>query len=898
MSSPKRSKSARSRPRRKLYRQEAHKSRRAPARKARQRPVARKAQRPVARKAQRVAKRASADYHPSRQKHAPLATHATRSARATRSSLVTRAARASQRKRLAGAAHAIRSFNAARQRRKWRLRAIGVQAPTNGRRSSSEARRSRPNVANLPRSASPASVATLARRHSVALARASQRAATAAVAVVAPIHTRRSDRVRRLVVVALLVAVLLALIPAPMLAYSSTMSLARDGVAHLTNAESDFKALASNPTNLALITDAQRELQRAHDDFDQLQLRVALVSPAVVLPRVGGKVSTAGKLAPLAVEGTQAGILACDALKTLVAGLHDPLGARGGLTGADMRQISSDVDQIHALYGQMVPQIQRLTPADLSFDPRLAPLVESLRARLPEVTRLLDDLDGLAHVAPQLLGVGKPATYLVEVLDSSELRPTGGFIGNFGALTLDSGRLSPNFHISDITLIDSSVKFDKAPHRQFIPIPEKYRWLNAVFVSPTGNSWSLRDSNLDADYPTTARYALSLYSQLLPDAQKNLAAQSSPLKLYNPAKSGAFAGVITLNLGLFQQALAITGPITIAQFHQKVTASNFVSLIHSYALGPNATGPDNKACGVTSCSKVFTSEVVQAFMAKVKSNLPLYIGRMGKLLFDSLRTKDVELYFTAPPAQRLLDDLNLSATIAAPAHGDSVFDVEANVAANKDNYFLKYQMADQISIDQAGAATHLLTWSYTWPNDPATLRETFAAGGPDYYAYVRVYAPPGASLLSQSGLLNFGSSLAFDRQVYSGNVTDSFGQTARYALAWTVPGAVTRDRAGFHYHLIFQRQAGIAWPLTLSVALPSCATMTSAPVTSGLTAQNHVTVKGDRVVITGPLTMDAQLTINYTCSSASANAHTGPAHTTARATIGYHWNILAARLGR
>src|SRR6185437_13611115 len=126
-------------------------------------------------------------------------------------------------------------------------------------------------------------------------------------------------------------------------------------------------------------------------------------------------------------------------------------------------------------------------------------------------------------------GVGKPATYLVLVLDSSELRPTGGFIGNFGALQLNAGKLDPGFSISDVTLIDSSVKFGvpTVAVNQVIPIPDKYAWLKTVFSAGSSDSWSLRDSNLDPDYPTTAKYALSLYNQLLPDAQTNIDAQGS-----------------------------------------------------------------------------------------------------------------------------------------------------------------------------------------------------------------------------------------------------------------------------------------------------------------------------------------------------------------------------------
>ena len=721
--------------------------------------------------------------------------------------------------------------------------------------------------------------------------------ASAGARLARPTMARRRPHAGLRVVVSagLLLALLLALIPAPSLAYHNTLALAESGVAHLKIAESEFKALAADPTNLATIDAAQSQLQQAHNDFFQLQLRLALISPAALIPGLSGKLASANKLVPLAVDGTQAGVLGCDALKTLVRGLKDPLGSSGGLTEADTDQIISDVDQITTLYGQMAPALASLTPGDLSLDPRLGPLVTQMQSRLPEISQMVNDLDGVAHALPQLLGVGTPATYLVEVLDSSELRPTGGFIGNFGALTLDGGKLDPGFHISDVTLIDSSVKFGNAPYQQFIPIPSKYSWLNAVFVDPNGNSWSLRDSNLDPNYPTAAQYALALYPLLLPDAQKNLEAQHSSLKLYNPARGGQFAGVITLSLGIFQEALKITGPIEVPAFHETITAQNFVSKIHSYALSDKSTGPDNKACGQTSCAKTFTSAVVSAFMAKVKSNLPHYVGQMGKLLYESLRTKDVEVYLTPPAAQQMLHDLNLSAEVAAPATGDTVFEVEANIGANKDNYFLKYRMADHITLDSAGDATHKLAWSYTWPNDPATLRETFAAGGPDYASYVRVLTPPTAKLIAQRNLAGFGTGGEFERKVFHGSVSASYGNTSSYALSWKVPGVVTHDGGVYHYDLTFQRESGIVWPLDLSVTLPTCAIVQGAPNTSGLTAQDHVSVANNVVSVNGPLTMDAHIQINYTCSP-YAGSHSSSLVTSPMLRDG-HWSVVAARLG-
>src|SRR6185437_3725392 len=107
---------------------------------------------------------------------------------------------------------------------------------------------------------------------------------------------------------------------------------------------------------------------------------------------------------------------------------------------------------------------------------------EQFRAKLPQITQLINDFDGVVAALPMLLGVDKPSTYLMLILDSSELRPTGGFICNFGTLTINRGQMDPGFKISDITLIDYPHKFpDRPPYPQLIPIPPQYDWLKQVW---------------------------------------------------------------------------------------------------------------------------------------------------------------------------------------------------------------------------------------------------------------------------------------------------------------------------------------------------------------------------------------------------------------------------------
>ena len=56
-----------------------------------------------------------------------------------------------------------------------------------------------------------------------------------------------------------------------------------------------------------------------------------------------------------------------------------------------------------------------------------------------------------------MLGVGAPANYIVLSLDRSELRPGGGFQGNYGVLSLEGGKQSQDHPLSlhDVYALDA-----------------------------------------------------------------------------------------------------------------------------------------------------------------------------------------------------------------------------------------------------------------------------------------------------------------------------------------------------------------------------------------------------------------------------------------------------------
>lgn len=606
------------------------------------------------------------------------------------------------------------------------------------------------------------------------------------------------------------------------------------GVAELDKVQVSFKEIRQDPLDAAAISGVASDLAAAHSDFLALQVTLHSIGNATGFPVVGGKLASALRLAPLAVDGTQAAMLACQSAARLVALVSNPLDpAVAGLSSADLDTLQSNLAQIGTLFVRIAGRVDLLQPQDLTLDPHLAPLVDELRLKEPLITQALGDLQAVVAGAGPLLGVGTPARYLLEILDSTELRPGGGFIGSYGFLTLDGGRLAPTnpLSITDVDLLDVNVKYGN----QVIPIPSQYSWFT------TFSRWGFRDSNLDADFPTDARNAEQLYRL--------------------EGGTVAVQGVIAITPWLIQKALAIIGPVSIPELHTTVTADNLIQQIHYNQLTAGvAGGPDTILDPTTGTSlrKHFTGLLFQHFLAQVKQTEGQHLGALVQLLAGSVQTKDLQAYFNNPIAEGVLRDYHVASTIDAPAQGDSLFVVDANIVASKANYFVHQAMDDEVTLAADGSATHHLSLTYTFPTGPDVLAETFAANDPAYYvSYLRVYVPPGATLQSVAGWTITSRTAAFGRLVWGGQFTLRYGERLTISLAWTVPSAAAVQGAG---HRVYaeeqQHQAGITWQVTQRIHLPACARFTDVGQPLAASSPQLASVQG-------ALTEDQRTTLRY-----------------------------------
>src|SRR2546421_3349870 len=526
--------------------------------------------------------------------------------------------------------------------------------------------------------------------------------------------------------------------------YRSDQSLAQAGIQHLKKAEALLSGYPKKVLDVRPVNEARQEFAVALPAFTRLETDIRSVpGMSTLVPVFGDRLSAAQRLMPVAIEITQAGLVTCDTLNLIVSRLHNPINGQG-LSGGDLATIGHNVRQLGDAFDRIVDLLKQVQPGQLSFDPHLAKLLDTFQKDIPTLRTGLATVENLLPVAPVLLGIGKPTSYLIEVLDSSELRPGGGFIGNYGIATLSGARVT-SAHITDSYLLDRPFE-DSGQH---IAYPAAYTWFSVL----APDSWGFRDANLDADFPVAARYAEQHFLQEGGNAQVE--------------------GVIAITPALIQHALLVTGPIAVPEYREIVTAQNLVDRIHFYQLGRSGggKGPVVPPGGQTSQRKLFTALLAEHFLARVRQLRSSDIAKFVELLVSAIHAKDIQVYLNQSRAEKLLHQFHLDGSIQQPAD-DGFYVVDANISVNKANSFITNTIDDQVVIDANGRVTHRTTITYAWTT------QGLYYGPPLYQDFVRVYVPNGSVLQAQGGWEQRGTTAAFGQEVWAGFFTLPYGQTS------------------------------------------------------------------------------------------------------------------------
>jgi hypothetical protein len=386
------------------------------------------------------------------------------------------------------------------------------------------------------------------------------------------------------------------------------------------------------------------------------------------------------------------------------------------ITQALLNTLNTTIDQITPLLEDVQAQAQNVSLDALPISATQKTQVGQLLQLLPQVISDIGITRSLLGDAGWLLGVDQPRTFLVQTMDRAELRGAGGFTGQYGELTVNGGRVAP-FSLKDISLVE----YTNTSVTQGQAAPQQYRsWW------PFAN-WGLRDSNVSADFPTTAQLAINLYKQETGDSVE---------------------GVISFTPVVIEHVLAVIGPIQVPGYDTTVTAQNLEDVLHYYQL--NNSGiykqiikqPSDTS---TSQRKRFTSYVTTLVMNKVRSASADELLAIGHQVLADLKSKDLQMYFSDPATENVLEKYSYAGLLDRSTTHDGEYVVQQNLSASKASQFVQTILHDTVTLDSKGGATHVLQ-----------IRLVYNQAGPvygydTYYDYMRVYVPPSSQLLAGDG---------------------------------------------------------------------------------------------------------------------------------------------------
>jgi hypothetical protein len=509
--------------------------------------------------------------------------------------------------------------------------------------------------------------------------------------------------------------------------YTDLRTQADDGVQHLLTIKTLLDGVKAHPSQVftaPLLQHVQQEFVAAHGNFEQASsiLNHAAVIEAVTtyLPQYRSEIASARSLSRIGVDITDIGQSVVHTAQKLAPSVHGSLinskSKQPLITPTMLSLIGTTIDSIMPSLNDIERQSSGLSLNTLPISSHERTQVAALLAALPQVIPDIQLARKNLNAIGWLLGVGTPRTFLVQTMDRSELRPTGGFTGQYGELHINGGRMAP-FDLRDISLIEYASnsptlgKLAPQPYQSWWPFP----------------NWGLRDSNLSADFPTSAKYAIADYKY----------------------ETGTQVdGVIAFTTFAMEHVLQVTGPIYVQPYNDTITAQNIEQKLHYYQLDNGgiakqiATQPGNTN---TSVRKRFTSLLADLILEKVRhAPISEMLAIAQQVIFD-LKTKDVQVYVSNPQVEQELAQLGYAGTMNRSTTHDGLYIVQANVSASKATPYVRTILHDTVTLNANGGATHVLQMRFVYSQVATTYDYD------TYHDYVRVYVPPSSKFLWGDG---------------------------------------------------------------------------------------------------------------------------------------------------
>lgn len=408
----------------------------------------------------------------------------------------------------------------------------------------------------------------------------------------------------------------------------------------------------------------------------------------------------------------------------------------------------------------------------------VSPVARRLRTLSERVIQARKDV-GVAsvasEVAPAMLGADGPRRYFLALQTPAESRGSGGFIGNFGEVSADRGRLR-------LERLGRTAELNAGgdPRTRHLEAPPDYLARYSRFEP--ARRWEL--ITMSPDFPSVAQAIMSSYPQ----------SGGRPVD-----------GVIAVDPIGLAALLKAVGPVQVPEWPVPITADNAaeVLLFDQYVR-------------LTGDARVdFLSRVTDAVWRRLTSTTPGVV-QLAQALSPVMAEKHIQMASREPGEEQALNRLGVSGAMA-PVQGDFLGVVTQNQSSNKIDWFLRRSIDYKARFDPGSGEVRSTV--------RITLRNQAPASGlPDYVigngvipplpkgsnkAYVSVYTPLLLTASRVDGRSNpFESEIERDRHVYSAYVVVPAGASSTIQLE--LRGRVGQQGSEAAYRLDVHRQPFLA----------------------------------------------------------------------------------------
>lgn len=405
--------------------------------------------------------------------------------------------------------------------------------------------------------------------------------------------------------------------------------------------------------------------------------------------------------------------------------------------------------------------------------------------RLSEKLSIYSGLISKAHamsiLLPELVALNGTKNYLILLQNNMELRPTGGFIGSFAKVSFEGGKLK-KLSVDDIYTMDGQLAIHVEPPKE-------------IKEDLGQKDWFLRDSNFEPDFPASARQAQWFYTK---------------------ETGERVDGVVALDISAMEQLLVSIGPLDLVDYNEVVTSENLFEKAVTHAELNFFPGTQAKKSFLTA----LTNGVFEKIFFLPQNNWSGIISVLSK----SLDEKHISIYLNDPKFFSYILSQNWAHTLPRQSGQNETKDflslVEANLGANKANYYLDRSYNLETVVGKLGEIKHRLRISYV-NRSPS---DTFPGG--KYKNRMRIYLPFGSKMTrvlwgeadittSVSGFVDYG------RSGYSMLLELLPREQKNLVLDYSVPLKLDFKDAKASYRLDIVKQAGtLKDPFTWTIAYP------------------------------------------------------------------------------